>query len=183
MNLVKSKNKLIMKSNIKRLMECVKSVGGEVFFGECDPTAAGYTVIDKPFVKAAPYDKDEEINIRTIMCEGDMLCLIGEDAEGNIIDSLDVNDIYDEGIEDIIDTIGEEKECLWLRVGVTLKGTRKEIETILADGDNSSETLWNLLQAGKFEIDGETYIPSCTIEYYNDDNGTDFDTCEINFNF
>lgn len=183
MNLVKSKNKLIMKSNIKRLMECVKSVGGEVFFGECDPTAAGYTVIDTPFVKAAPYDKDEEINIRTIMCEGDMLCLIGEDAEGNIIDSLDVNDIYDEGIEDIIDTIGEEKECLWLRVGVTLKGTRKEIETILADGDNSSETLWNLLQTGKFEIDGETYIPSCTIEYYNDDNGTDFDTCEINFNF
>ena len=164
-------------------MECVKSVGGEVFFGECDPTAAGYTVIDKPFVKAAPYDKDEEINIRAIMCEGDMLCLIGEDAEGNIIDSLDVNDIYDEGIEDIIDTIGEEKECLWLRVGLTLKGTRKEIETILADGDNSSETLWNLLQAGKFEIDGETYIPSCTIEYYNDDNGTDFDTCEINFNF
>ena len=77
-------------------MECVKSVGGEVFFGECDPTAAGYTVIDKPFVKAAPYDKDEEINIRAIMCEGDMLCLIGEDAEGNIIDSLDVNDIYDE---------------------------------------------------------------------------------------
>ena len=53
-----------MKRNIKRLMECVKSVGGEVFFGECDPTAAGYTVIDKPFVKAAPYDKDEEMNER-----------------------------------------------------------------------------------------------------------------------
>ena len=123
-----------MKSNIKRLKECVTSVGGEVFFGECDPTAAGYTVIDKPFVKAAPYDKDEEINIRAIMCEGDMLCLIGEDAEGNIIDSLDVNDIYDEGIEDIIDTIGEEKECLWLRVGVTLKGTKKEIETIREQG-------------------------------------------------
>ncbi len=133
-----------MKRNIKRLMECVKSVGGEVFFGECDPTAAGCTVIDKPFVKAAPYDKD---------------------ADGNIIDSLDVNDIYDEGIEDIIGTIGEEKECLWLWVGVTLKGTRKEMETILADGDDSSGTLWNLLKAGKFEIDGETYIPSCSVEY------------------
>lgn len=101
-----------MKSNIKRLMEFVKSVGGEVFFGECDPTATGYTVFDKPFVKAALYDKDEEISIQAIMCEGDILCLVGEDAEGNIIDSLDINDIYDEGIEDIIDTIGEEKVCL-----------------------------------------------------------------------
>ena len=36
--------------------------------------------------------------------------------------------------------------------------------------------LWNLLKAGRFEIDGETHIPSCSFEYYNNDNGTDFDT-------
>lgn len=172
-----------MKSNIKRLMECVTSVGGEVFYGECDPTAGGYTVIEKPFVKAAPYDEDEEISIRAVKSDGERLCVIGEDGDGNIIDPLDVNNIYDEGIEDIIDSIGEEKETLWLRVGVTLKGTKKEMEKILADGDDSGETLWNLLKAGKFEIDGETYIPSCSIEDYNDDNGTDFDTYEINFNF
>ena len=68
-------------------------------------------------------------------------------------------------------------------MGGTLKGTKEEIERILADGDDSGETLWNLLKAGKFDIDGETYIPSCSIEDCNDDNGTDFDTYEINFNF
>ena len=172
-----------MKRNIRRLMESVVSVGGEVFFGDCDPTAGGYTVIDKPFVTAAPYGEDDEISIRAVKSDGKTLFMIGEDADGNIIDPLDVNDIYDEGIEDIIYTIGEDRESLWLRVGVTLKGTKGEIERILADGDDSGETLWNLLKAGKFEIDGETYIPSCSIEDYNDDNGTDFDTYEINFNF
>ena len=163
-------------------MECVKSVGGEVFFGDCAPMAGVYAVIDKPFVKAAPYDEDEEISIRAIKSDGKSLFLIGEDGEGNIIDPLDVNDIYDEGIEDIIDAIGEE-EYLWLRVGATVKGTKREIEKILADGDDSCETLWKLLKDGNFEIDGETYVPSCSIENYNDANGTDFDTCEINFNF
>ena len=172
-----------MKRNIRRLMESVMSVGDEVFFGDCDPTAGGYTVIDKPFVTAAPYDEDEEISIRAVKSDGKTLFMIGEDGDGNIIDPLDVNDIYDEGIEDIIDAIGEDRECLWLRVGVTLRGTKGEIERILADWDDSGKTLWNLLKAGKFEIDGESYIPSCCIEQYNVEHNTDFNAEERCFNF
>ena len=172
-----------MKRNIRRLMESVMSVGGEVFFGDCDPTAGGYTVIDKPFVTAAPYDEDDEISIRAVKSDGKTLFMIGEDGDGNIIDPLDVNDIYDEGIEDIIDAIGEDQECLWLRVGVTLRSTKGEIERILADGNDSGETLWNLLKTGKFEIDGESYIPSCCIEQYNVEHNTDFNTEERGFNF
>lgn len=172
-----------MKRNIRRLMESVMSVGGEVFFGDCDPTAGGYTVIDKPFVTAAPYDEDEEISIRAVKSDGKTLFMIGEDGDGNIIDPLDVNDIYDEGIEDIIDAIGEDQECLWLRVGVTLRSTKGEIERILADGNDSGETLWNLLKTDKFEIDGESYIPSCCIEQYNVEHNTDFNTEERGFNF
>ena len=69
-------------------------------------------------------------------------------------------------------------ESLWLRLGATVHGSREEIEKIL-NGD--SETLQKLLDIGRYEIDGETYIPGTTVEEYNKEHDTDFDERDVEF--
>ena len=70
------------------------------------------------------------------------------------------------------------EETLWLRLGATVQGSREEIEKIL-DGD--TETLRKLLEAGCYEIDGETYIPGSTVEEYNGEHDTDFEEEDVEF--
>lgn len=70
------------------------------------------------------------------------------------------------------------EESLWMRVGVTVKGDREDIEKILQGDEN---TLSRLLEARSFDIDGETYIPDTVVEEYNSDNATDFEEEDINF--
>ena len=172
--------------NIKRLKERVLESGGEVFFGDITPEPeeghVGNTVM--PVVTACPFSETEDIRIRAVKVDDNgNIVIIGEDMDGDIIDPLDINDFLEDGIDDITNAIETEEDYIWLRVGMTVKGSKQQIQEILADTDRSSGTLWNLLKAGKYEIDGETYIPSCCIEEYNDDNDTDFDTAEINFFF
>lgn len=70
------------------------------------------------------------------------------------------------------------EETLWLRLGVTVRGSREEIERIL-DGD--TEALRTLLDAGRYEIGGETYIPDSTVGEYNGDHDTDFEEKDVEF--
>lgn len=67
---------------------------------------------------------------------------------------------------------------LWMRLGITLTGSKEEIENVL-QGDE--DTLARLLQEYKFNIDGESYIPESCIEEYNKENNTDFPERDINF--
>lgn len=72
----------------------------------------------------------------------------------------------------------EPKESLWMRVGVTVKGSTADIRRILqGDGD----TLSRLFEACSFDIDGETYMPGTVIREYNDDNNTDFEEEDVDF--
>lgn len=69
-------------------------------------------------------------------------------------------------------------ESVWMRLGVMVAGKREEIEKIL-EGD--TETLRKLLEAGRYEINGETYIPGTAIEEYNAKHRTNFDAKDIDF--
>lgn len=53
------------------------------------------------------------------------------------------------------------EENLWLRLGISVRGSREDIERIL-NGD--TETLRKLLDAGRYGIGGETYVPGSTVE-------------------
>lgn len=76
------------------------------------------------------------------------------------------------------DTDTSHEEAVWLRLGVTVQGRREEIEKIL-EGD--TDTLRKLLEAGRYEINGETYIPGTAIEEYNAKHRTNFDAKDIDF--
>lgn len=67
---------------------------------------------------------------------------------------------------------------LWIRLGVSVKGNREDIEKILQGDQN---VLSRLISENKFQIDGEAYIPSSVIEEYNDEHGTDFEPDDIDF--
>lgn len=177
-----------MKTNsIKKLKERVLECGGEVFFGCIDlEEGEGYLGnSDMPIVRACPFSKSEEVRIRAVKVdEYGNIFVIGEDMDGDIIDPVDVNLIEDDGVDIITESINmDDCASVWMRVGVSVKGTRKQINTILADEEKSAQTLWNLLNSGNFVIDGETYIPSYCIENYNDEFNTDFDINELEFNF
>ena len=65
-----------------------------------------------------------------------------------------------------------------MRLGVTVTGTKEDIEKVL-QGD--AITLARLLGQKQFSIDGETYIPSSSIEGYNSQNETSFEEEDIEF--
>lgn len=71
----------------------------------------------------------------------------------------------------------EPAKTLWLRLGITLHGTRSELEKILA---GSQDELVRLLTTNQVDIDGETYIPATSIEEYNQKYHTDFEETEVN---
>lgn len=67
---------------------------------------------------------------------------------------------------------------IWMRLGITVTGSKEDIEKIL-QGDEAA--LASLLKKKKFNIDGETYIPSSCIEEYNSQNKTSFEEEDIEF--
>ena len=76
------------------------------------------------------------------------------------------------------DTDTQCEESVWMRLGATVTGKREEIEKIL---EGHVDTLAQLLARGKFEISGETYIPSMVIEEYNKEHLTDFEEKDMDF--
>ena len=188
--------------SIARLKNRVLECGGEVFFGDIAlEEGEGYVGNSEMPVVSADIDSEAVwVKIRAVKVneKGSLHIIaeyssggIGEDEDegggaldwkaGEIIDPLDVNDIYDNGIDEITNAIKDEEKTVWLRLGVTLKGSKKEIETILENGTGATDTLWHLLDNNRFEINGETYIPATVVEEYNKENNTDFEAKDIDF--
>ena len=188
--------------SIARLKNRVLECGGEVFFGDIAlEEGEGYVGnSEMPVVSACIDSETVWVKIRAVKVneKGSLHIIaeyssggIGEDEDegggaldwkaGEIIDPLDVNDIYDNGIDEITNDIKDEEKTVWLRLGVTWKGSKKEIETILENGTGATDTLWHLLDNNRFEINGETYIPATVVEEYNKENNTDFEAKDIDF--
>lgn len=65
-----------------------------------------------------------------------------------------------------------------MRLGVSVFGTTQDIDNVINGDEN---LLSKLLREGKFEIDGDTYIPDTSIEIYNQINGTQYDETAVEF--
>lgn len=75
-----------------------------------------------------------------------------------------------------------EKRRIWMRLGVTLEGTKEEIETLLSDDyDLSKNALKKILTEGRYKVDGDSYIPETCVEEYNNDYGTDHEVDDVSF--
>lgn len=75
-----------------------------------------------------------------------------------------------------------EERSIWMRLGVTLKGTKEEIEALFSDGEESVNVLMRILKEKHYVIDGDSYIPENCIEQYNKEHGTDHEVCDYGFN-
>lgn len=76
-----------------------------------------------------------------------------------------------------------EKRSIWMRLGVTLKGTKEEIESLLSDDyDLSKNALMKILKEGRYDFDGDSYIPETCVEDYNKDYGTEHEVGDVSFN-
>lgn len=71
-----------------------------------------------------------------------------------------------------------EEKSIWLHLGTTVHGSGEEIFRILQGNEN---ILALLLEKGKYEIDGESYVLASAIGDYNRENGTEHDEEEMNF--
>ena len=70
---------------------------------------------------------------------------------------------------------------LWMRVGMTFRLTDEEVEAILnpKDGEVSMRAIISkAFDEGRFELDGDTYIPEITVEEYNAKHGTEYEVGE-----
>lgn len=63
------------------------------------------------------------------------------------------------------------ERAIWIRLGGYISGTKEEINNLMENGTGLKE----LLAKNQFEPYGESYIPSCEIESYNEEYGTDFE--------
>lgn len=71
---------------------------------------------------------------------------------------------------------------LWMRLGVILEITEDEAEAILGTRDDDAvETLQAIIHAGRFQVIGDSYIPSQSIEEYNSTYGTTYGVYETGF--
>ena len=71
---------------------------------------------------------------------------------------------------------------LWLRLGVSLRITKAEEAVIFGeDGAKAEELLRRIIAEGRFEPDGDTYIPAPTVEEYNQKYDTDYEVGDTEF--
>jgi len=60
---------------------------------------------------------------------------------------------------------------IWARLGAAITMTEEEADKVLT-GD--AETLIRILREGRFELEGDTYIPDVMIEDFNAEHGTKY---------
>lgn len=71
---------------------------------------------------------------------------------------------------------------IWMRAGVTLLATAKEIETLMSDRyDAAHDTLCGILSEGRFYFGGSSYIPETAVQDYNDKYGASLEAEEPEF--
>ena len=64
---------------------------------------------------------------------------------------------------------------LWMRLGVG------EEAVIFANDGRAERLLQKIIAEGRFVPDGDTYIPELTVEEYNQEYGTEYETGDIEF--
>lgn len=75
-----------------------------------------------------------------------------------------------------------EERSIWMRLGISLRGTKEEIESLFNDDEKSYETLTKILQERRFEIIGDSYIPEKVVEEYNKEYNTQHEVGDYGFN-
>lgn len=68
-------------------------------------------------------------------------------------------------------------KTLWGRAGVSFHITDEEAEAILgdnADGTEIAKTMQKIVAEGRYEMDGNSYIPADCVTVFNRRYGTDF---------
>lgn len=73
------------------------------------------------------------------------------------------------------------ERCIWMRLGISLRGTEEEIESLFNDDEKSYETLTKILQERRFEINGDSYIPETVVEEYNKEYNTEHEVGDYGF--
>ena len=70
---------------------------------------------------------------------------------------------------------------LWMRLGVGLRISEAEEAVIFANDGRAERLLQKIIAEGRFVPDGDTYIPEVTVEEYNQEYGTEYETGDIEF--
>lgn len=70
---------------------------------------------------------------------------------------------------------------LWMRLGVGLRISEAEEAVIFANDGRAERLLQKIIAEGRFVPDGDTYIPELTVEEYNQEYGTEYETGDIEF--
>ena len=70
---------------------------------------------------------------------------------------------------------------LWMRLGVGLRISEAEEAVIFANDGRAERLLQKIIAEGRFVPDGDTYSPELTVEEYNQEYGTEYETGDIEF--
>lgn len=100
-----------------------------------------------------------------------------------IVQTLETNDVANSDTLLLIERkTKEDHRPVWMRMGVTLYTNEIE-EKVLLDRTcpahkYAANTIKTIISEGRYEIDGESYIPSCIVSKFNEKYGTDYNTDE-----
>ena len=84
----------------------------------------------------------------------------------------------------ILATKSKEPVNIWMRGGITLHATMEEATQICTMGNGIAKTvIAKILDEGRWEFDGEAYIPQISVADINRKHNTNFDECEIDITF
>lgn len=70
----------------------------------------------------------------------------------------------------------EEKRSIWCRIGVSLYGTKEEINDLIVNGN-----VGKILERGDFCFDGDAVIPGCCVEDYNETYDENYEVDDVYF--
>ena len=70
---------------------------------------------------------------------------------------------------------------LWMRLVVGISISEAEEAVIFANDGRAERLLQKIIAEGRFVPDGDTYIPELTVEEYNQEYGTEYETGDIEF--
>lgn len=72
-----------------------------------------------------------------------------------------------------------ENRTIWMRIGISLDCTPEEADAIM--NGNGQNELSNILKQGRFDFDGEAYIPADSVAQYDNEYFADYETQDIEY--
>lgn len=176
-------SKELQKIEISQLAEAVKQFGGKVTFQHSDDDEVTADVMERPCVIVnADNVGPQDTYINSVELNKDNRILIrGEYKEDFVEYDINVADIVPGQIGFITELIPliKNPHRIWMRLGISLLATEEEADAILKNEDGNTWWVRQIIQEGRYEIDGESYIPSCSVEDYNREHGTDYPSKDI----